>query len=124
MLCARSSRSTVPPNGNSTYRTRVNRSSRQSRVPGLHSLRGMKSAGEPKRNIRAWPSSCEGSSTRTCVCESLLSLHRRICISYAYHRTAIEPVETADAPSLDQLTPEEWNRGYGRLMHVWRRWFE
>jgi len=45
-------------------------------------------------------------------------------MSYAYHRPALEPVETADAPSLDQLRPEEWNRGYGRLMHVWRRWFE
>ena len=41
-----------------------------------------------------------------------------------YSRPVLEPVETADAPLLEQLTPEEWNRAYGRLMHVWRRWFE
>src|SRR5438876_863711 len=42
------------PNGNSTYRTRVNRSSRQSGVPGLHSLRGMKSPGLPQLRHRNW----------------------------------------------------------------------
>jgi len=41
-----------------------------------------------------------------------------------YSRPVLEPVETADAPLLEQLTPEEWNRAYGRLMHVWRRWCE
>ncbi len=46
------------------------------------------------------------------------------CMGCGYSRPVLEPVEKADAPLLEQLTPEEWNRAYGRLMHVWRQWFE
>ena len=41
-----------------------------------------------------------------------------------YSRPVLEPVETADAPLLEHLTPEEWNRAYGRLMAVWREGFD
>ncbi len=46
------------------------------------------------------------------------------CMGCGYSRPVLQPVEDADAPLLEQLTPEEWNLAHGRLMHVWRRWFE
>jgi len=46
------------------------------------------------------------------------------CMGCGYSRPVLEPVETADAPLLEHLTPEEWNRAYGRLMAVWREGFD
>jgi len=46
------------------------------------------------------------------------------CMGCGYSRPVLEPVETADAPLSEHLTPEEWNRAYGRLMAVWREGFD
>ena len=45
------------------------------------------------------------------------------CRGCAYSRPVLEPVETADGPILEQLTPEEWDAAFGQLMEEWRRLF-
>ena len=47
-----------------------------------------------------------------------------VCMGCAYCRPVLEPVETADAPLLKQLTAKEWDDAYGHLMEIWRRLFE
>ncbi len=47
------------------------------------------------------------------------------CMSCGYSRLVLDPADdSADAPLLQQLTPEEWDSAYGRLMEVWRKSFD